>query len=51
MISMVAAGEAGGFLDEALDRIATMYESDAALRAKIKSALDLSRWWSWSSRC
>jgi type IV pilus assembly protein PilC len=39
MVSMVAAGEVGGFLDEALDRIATMFESDAALRAKIKSAL------------
>ena len=39
MTSMVAAGETGGFLDEALDRIAKMYESDAALRAKIKSAL------------
>lgn len=38
MVSMVAAGEAGGFLDEALDRIATMFESDAALRAKIKAA-------------
>jgi len=39
MVSMVAAGEVGGFLDEALDRIATMFESDAALRAKIKSAM------------
>lgn len=39
MVSMVAAGEVGGFLDEALDRIATMFESDAALRAKIKAAL------------
>ncbi|MCY7395065.1 MAG: type II secretion system F family protein [Nocardioides sp.] len=38
MVSMVAAGETGGFLDEALDRIATMFESDAALRAKIKAA-------------
>ena len=38
MVSMVAAGEVGGFLDEALDRIATMFESDAALRAKIKAA-------------
>jgi type IV pilus assembly protein PilC len=38
MVSMVAAGEAGGFLDEALDRIAIMFESDAALRGKIKSA-------------
>ena len=39
MVSMVAAGEVGGFLDEALDRIATMFESDAALRAKIKAAM------------
>jgi type IV pilus assembly protein PilC len=38
MTSMIAAGETGGFLDEALDRIAKMYESDAALRAKIKAA-------------
>lgn len=38
MVSMVAAGEAGGFLDEALDRIAIMFESDASLRSKIKSA-------------
>ena len=38
MVSMVAAGEAGGFLDEALDRIATMFESEASLRAKIKAA-------------
>ena len=39
MVNMVAAGEAGGFLDDALARIAKMYESDATLRAKIKSAL------------
>jgi type IV pilus assembly protein PilC len=39
MVSMVAAGETGGFLDEALDRIAKMYEADAALRAKIKAAM------------
>jgi type IV pilus assembly protein PilC len=39
MVNMVGAGETGGFLSEALDRIAKMYESDAALRAKIKSAL------------
>ncbi len=39
MVNMVGAGETGGFLDESLDRIAKMYESDAALRAKIKSAL------------
>ncbi len=39
MVNMIRAGETGGFLDDALDRIAKMYESDAALRAKIKSAL------------
>ena len=39
MISLVRAGEAGGFLDEALDRVATNLEKDARLRGKIKSAL------------
>ena len=39
MINMVKAGETGGFLDDALARIAKMYESDASLRAKIKSAM------------
>jgi type IV pilus assembly protein PilC len=39
MVNMVKAGETGGFLDEALSRIATMYEADANLKAKIKSAM------------
>jgi type IV pilus assembly protein PilC len=39
MINMIKAGETGGFLDDALARMAKMYEADAALRAKIKSAL------------
>ncbi len=39
MVNMVRAGETGGFLDDALARIALMYEADANLRAKIKSAL------------
>ena len=39
MVAMIRAGEAGGFLDGALDRIATTFEKDAALRGKIKSAL------------
>ncbi len=39
MIAMVRAGETGGFLDSALDRIAQNFEKDAALRGKIKSAL------------
>ncbi len=39
MVAMIRAGEAGGFLDSALERIATNFEKDAALRGKIKSAL------------
>lgn len=36
--SMVEAGEAGGILDNVLDRLAYMYEKNAENRAKIKSA-------------
>jgi type IV pilus assembly protein PilC len=39
MVNMIKAGEAGGFLDDALARIARMYEADSDLRAKIKSAM------------
>jgi len=39
MVNMIKAGETGGFLDGALDRVARMYEADANLRAKIKSAM------------
>jgi type IV pilus assembly protein PilC len=39
MTSTIAAGEAGGFLDKAMDRVALMYETDAALRSRIKAAL------------
>jgi type IV pilus assembly protein PilC len=39
MIAMIRAGETGGFLDNALDRVATNFEKDANLRAKIKAAL------------
>jgi type IV pilus assembly protein PilC len=39
MVAMILAGETGGFLDEALERIADNLEKDAALRGKIKSAL------------
>jgi type IV pilus assembly protein PilC len=39
MVNMIKAGEAGGFLDEALSRVARMYEADANLRAKIKAAM------------
>ena len=39
MISMIRAGEAGGFLEGALDSLATNFEKDAKLRAEIKSAM------------
>ncbi|NJC67208.1 type II secretion system F family protein [Planosporangium flavigriseum] len=39
MVAMIRAGETGGFLDSALERIAVTFEKDAALRSKIKSAL------------
>jgi type IV pilus assembly protein PilC len=39
MINMIKAGEAGGFLDGALERVAKMYEADSQLRAKIKGAM------------
>jgi type IV pilus assembly protein PilC len=39
VIAMINAGETGGFLDSALDRVAVNLEKDANLRAKIKSAL------------
>ncbi|MDT5017024.1 MAG: type pilus assembly protein PilC [Mycobacterium sp.] len=39
MVAMVRAGETGGFLDGALERIAANFEKDAVLRGKIKSAL------------
>lgn len=39
MVNMIKAGETGGFLDDALARIATMYEADAELRSKIKGAM------------
>ncbi|MCR4427850.1 MAG: type II secretion system F family protein [Caldiserica bacterium] len=37
--NMVAAGEVGGNLEDALDRLATFSEKDIAIRAKIKNAL------------
>lgn len=37
--NMVAAGEVGGNLEEALDRLATFSEKDIALKGKIKNAL------------
>jgi len=39
MVNMVRAGETGGFLDDALGRIARMLEADANLKSKIKSAM------------
>jgi type IV pilus assembly protein PilC len=39
MVAMIRAGETGGFLDDALQRIAGNFEKDAVLRGKIKSAL------------
>ena len=38
-VNMVRAGEAGGILDEVLDRLAYQQEKDSALRGKIHSAL------------
>lgn len=39
MVSMVRAGEVGGFLDQTLVQIADALEADVRLRGKIKSAL------------
>jgi type IV pilus assembly protein PilC len=39
MVAMIRTGETGGFLDSALDRIASTFEKDSNLRATIKSAL------------
>ena len=39
MVSMVRAGEAGGFLDTALASIADSYEKESKLRSTIKSAM------------
>jgi type IV pilus assembly protein PilC len=38
-VAMVRAGEAGGILDDVLERIATLLERDADLRKKIRAAL------------
>jgi type IV pilus assembly protein PilC len=38
-INMVRAGETGGVLDDVLRRVADFFENDAALKAKIKSAM------------
>jgi type IV pilus assembly protein PilC len=38
-VSMVAAGEAGGILDEILKRLAAQVEKEASIKKKIKSAM------------
>jgi len=38
-INMVKAGEAGGILDDILDRLATQQEKDAEIKGKLKSAM------------
>ena len=39
MINMIKAGEVGGFLDQVLVSVAENFESEVALRGKIKSAM------------
>jgi type IV pilus assembly protein PilC len=39
MINMIRAGETGGFLDQAMDSIATNFEKEYKLRSTIKSAM------------
>ncbi len=39
MVSMVKAGEAGGFLDTSMRQIADNYEAEVKLRGKIKAAM------------
>ncbi|WP_426516263.1 type II secretion system F family protein [Diaminobutyricibacter sp. McL0618] len=39
MISMIRAGETGGFLDSALDAVATNFEKEVKLRSTVKSAM------------
>jgi len=38
-VNMVRAGETGGVLDEVLIRVADLFEAEASLRARIKSAM------------
>lgn len=38
-VNMVRAGEAGGILDEVLNRLATQQEKDSAIKAKVRSAM------------
>ncbi|BDE06627.1 pilus biosynthesis protein PilC [Vulcanimicrobium alpinum] len=38
-VAMIRAGEAGGILDDVLERLATLLERDAELRKKVRAAL------------
>jgi type IV pilus assembly protein PilC len=38
-VAMIRSGEAGGILDEVLERLASLVERDAALRKKVRAAL------------
>ena len=38
-VNMVEAGEAGGFLDDVMDRMATYYEKDNKIVGKVKNAM------------
>src|SRR5659263_726472 len=38
-VNMVRAGETGGVLDEVLVRVADLFEQEASLRARVKSAM------------
>lgn len=38
-VNMVRAGEAGGILDEVLNRLATQQEKDSAIKGKVRSAM------------
>ena len=39
MTSLVAAGEAGGFVDQALESVASFFKADAKLKSSIKAAM------------
>ena len=43
-VAMIRAGEAGGVLEESLERIADQLEKDDALRRQVKSAMAYPRW-------
>src|SRR5699024_10519151 len=39
MIHLIAAGETGGFLDDALDAVATAFEKEVKLKSTVQSAM------------